>query len=96
MKRLVLAAAVSAAAIGLSAAPAHASSSGSGQDCYPSCAGTTGNNLGGGPSGPSVSPVPTGSLAFTGIDVAGTAGAGVLLVVGGTVLVRVSRRRVTS
>ncbi|HLI00639.1 MAG TPA: hypothetical protein VKV06_07615 [Acidimicrobiales bacterium] len=38
-------------------------------------------------------PVATSSLAFTGIDVAGVTGVGVLLIGGGTVLVRTSRRR---
>jgi hypothetical protein len=38
-------------------------------------------------------PVASSSLAFTGIDVAGVAGAGVVLVGGGLVLVRVTRRR---
>ena len=38
-------------------------------------------------------PVSSSSLAFTGIDVAGVAGAGVILVGGGLILVRVTRRR---
>lgn len=41
-------------------------------------------------------PVASSSLAFTGVDAAGVAGVGLLLIGGGTVLVRTSRRRPTS
>lgn len=86
MKRILVVVAVVAAALALAAAALAGSSVVTGHNSAPPAAGTLGQAAA--PSGK----VTSGTLPFTGLDLAGIAGAGVLLVGAGLILRRTARR----